>query len=198
MSAVAAEKDEYHVVRNYGIINEDGDYIVEPIYKNYEMKRRENGVFIDVQSPLFVTSDGEILYDEAAFPEEVRTNEPDEREWLYHQWENITLKDGDLCADGKKIVDADVMYFAYKCNGMFAYVTRDEKVGLFNDKGELVAEPVYMETTSGRELPLADFYWFSKDGYAVCIGEKENYLVNKKGECVLNLKSIISRGTSKN
>ena len=43
MSAVAAEKDEYHVVRNYGIINEDGDYIVEPIYKNYEMKRRENG-----------------------------------------------------------------------------------------------------------------------------------------------------------
>ncbi len=175
----------------YGIIDEKFNFIIAPEYQKYELVKRKNGIIVDGQKKLFVTTDGEIIENEADFPPEEQTDEPSMCEVLT-SWKNIKTEKGVLSADGKKLTDAEVQYFCYKGNGMFAYVTKDDRVGLFNDKGELVTEPIYYATKSDRELPLADFYWFSKDGYAVCIGEKENYLVNKKGEVVININDTVS------
>ena len=141
---IAREDYEYFVLRHegkYGIINKNGDIVINPEYTNVIIPTPQKAVFIcytENSDTKVVNQNNEQIFSE------------------YTQIEPIRLKN----------IASDLMYE----KNLLTY-KQDEKVGLINLEGEVIAEPIY-ESIEG--LPY-------KEGELLVQLEGKYGIINNKG-----------------
>ena len=145
---IAREDYEYFVLRQegkYGIINKNGDIVINPEYTNVIIPTPQKAVFIcytENSDTKVVNQNNEQIFSE------------------YTQIEPIRLKN----------IASDLMYE----KNLLTY-KQDEKVGLINLEGEVIAEPIY-ESIEGLPYKEGEVL-VKKDGKYGVINNKGNDLV---------------------
>ena len=145
---IAREDYEYFVLRQegkYGIINKNGDIVINPEYTNVIIPNPQKAVFIcytENSDTKVVNQNNEQIFSE------------------YTQIEPIRLKN----------IASDLMYE----KNLLTY-KQDEKVGLINLEGEVIAEPIY-ESIEGLPYKEGEVL-VKKDGKYGVINNKGNDLV---------------------
>ena len=148
---ISVENYEYFILRQdgkYGIINKNGDIVINPEYINIIIPNPQKAVFVCYDE----NNDTKVLNqnNEQIFSE-------------YAQIEPIRLKN----------IASDLMYE----KNLLTY-KRDEKLGLINLEGEVIAEPIY-ETIEGLPYKEGELLVQLEGKYGV-INNKGNDLVEPK------------------
>lgn len=148
---ISVENYEYFILRQdgkYGVINKNGDIVINPEYINIIIPNPQKAVFVCYDE----NNDTKVLNqnNEQIFSE-------------YAQIEPIRLKN----------IASDLMYE----KNLLTY-KRDEKLGLINLEGEVIAEPIY-ETIEGLPYKEGELLVQLEGKYGV-INNKGNDLVEPK------------------
>ena len=146
---VAVQNYEYFILRQdgkYGVINKKGDIVIHPEYTNVIIPNPQKAVFV--------------CYDENNNTKVLNQN--NEQIFLeYTQLEPIKLKN----------IASDLMYE----KNLLTY-EQDEKQGLINLEGKVVAKPIY-ESIEGLPYKEGELLVKIEGKYGV-VNNKGNYLVN--------------------
>ena len=146
---IAIQNYEYFILRQdgkYGVINKNGDIVIHPEYTNVIIPNPQKAVFICYDE----NNDTKILNQnsEQLFSE-------------YAQIKPISLKN----------IASDLMYE----KNLLTY-EKDEKIGLINLEGKVIAEPIY-ESIQGLPYKEGELLVQLEGKYGV-INNKGSYLVN--------------------
>ena len=146
---ISVENYEYFILRQdgkYGVINKVGDIVIDPEYKNVIIPNPQKAVFVCYDE----NNDTKILNQngEQLFSE-------------YAKIEPIRLKN----------IASDLMYE----KNLLTY-QQDEKLGLINLEGEVIAKPIY-ESIEGLPYKEGELLVQLEGKYGV-INNKGNYLVD--------------------
>lgn len=148
---IATGDYQYFILRqdgNYGVINRAGDIIIEPEYTNVIIPNPTKAVFV--------------CYDQNSNTSVFNQNK-EQILTEYNQIQPIRLKN----------VASDLMYE----KNMLTYV-QDEKIGLINLEGEVLADPIY-ETIEALPYKEGELL-VTLDGKVGVMNNKGNYMVEPK------------------
>ena len=146
---ISVENYEYFILRQdgkYGVINKNGDIVINPEYVNIIILNPQKAVFIcydEDNSTKVLNQNNEQIFSE------------------YAQIEPIRLKN----------IASDLMYE----KNLLTY-EQDEKLGLINLEGEVIAQPIY-ESIEGLPYKEGELLVQLEGKYGV-INNKGNYLVD--------------------
>ena len=146
---ISVENYEYFILRQdgqYGVINKNGDIVIQPEYTNVIIPNPQKAVFVcydENNDTKILNQNGEQLFSE------------------YAKIEPIRLKN----------IASDLMYE----KNLLTY-QQDEKLGLINLEGEIIAEPIY-ESIEGLPYKEGELLVQLEGKYGV-INNKGNYLVD--------------------
>ena len=169
----------YYVLKKderYGVINRNGDIIIEPQYEEIRIPNEHKAVFICDDGSKIVNEKNETIFSKYSnvTPIELTnliSETPYEKQVLKYQ---IDGKYGLLGIDGEQITEAkydEVTGFEHKEG--YLLVKENNEYGIINERGQQIIKCNYDEIVSDQYYSLEEEY--AKTGYIVCNITDEGY-----------------------
>ena len=171
----------YYVLKRneeYGVINGNGDIVIEPQYEEIIIPNQHKAVFIykNEEESKVVNEKNQVIFDKFSnvTPIELTnliSETPYEKQVLKYE---VDGKYGLVSIDGEKITDAkyeEISSFEHKEGNLL--VKENNKYGVINDKGNQIIKCNYDSIVSDQYYSAVDEY--KKTGYIVCNITDEGY-----------------------